>query len=317
MRPSRRPIIIAARQSALARVQAQLVGAALRRIHPHVEIDYRWVTSEGDQAQDLPLAEIGGKGLFTRTVEAAVLRGQADLAVHSLKDLPANDAHTGIAEGLTLVAIPRRGDPYDCLITDRTHQLTALPPAATLGTSSPRRAAQARRLRPDLVIEPLRGNVETRLRKVLEDRRHDATLLAAAGLLRLNLSQHTRLIVDPDSILPAAGQGALAVQCRADDAVTLKRCLPLNDPVTAALVNAERRVVAAMNGDCYSPIAVLAQPAADHAAVEVRLRARVLSVDGQRCVEADEQMPAPSVDKLVRRVTQQLLEGGALEVLSG
>ena len=315
MRPSRRPIIIAARQSPLARAQAHAVGLTLHRLNPRVEVDYRWVTSEADQHPNASLADIGGKGLFTGKVEQAVLNEQADIAVHSLKDLPADDAHTGIAQGLTLAAIPRRGDVRDCLIAREADSIESLPPGAILGTSSPRRAAQALRIRPDLVIQPLRGNVQTRINKVIEEGQFTATMLAAAGLHRAGLTQHAQRQIDPSAILPAACQGALAIQCRADDAVTLKRCLPLNDSVSAAAVNVERQVVRAMQGNCHSAIAVLAEPMNGPAAF--RIRARVLSPDGQTCLEADEQSPASMLPRSVQRLIQHLLDAGGRQVLSG
>ena len=317
MRPSRRPIIIAARQSPLARAQAQAVGQALGRLHPKASIDYRWVVSEADRMADVSLADVGGKGLFTRSVEQAVIDGQADLAVHSLKDLPADDTHTGMAMGLVLAAIPRRGDARDCIVSHQGHpNIEALSPGATLGTASPRRAAQVRRLRPDIQIQLIRGNVETRLNKVLENHECDATLLAVAGLARLGLMQHACYVIDPAIVLPAACQGALGIQCRADDAVTLKRCLPLNHAPTATAVNAERRIVAAMDGDCHSPIAVWVKPAVEDSVTTYHIQARVLTPDGQACVEADEVVPPPSLPRAVDRVIEYLHQAGAKRILS-
>ena len=310
MRRSPRPLIIASRSSRLARAQAQAVGEALVVRNPGLKIEYRWMESEADQLPDVPLADAGGKGLFARAVERVVVAGQADLAVHSLKDLPAHES----AGPLQIAAIPPRADFRDCLISrSQSAALADLPARARLATASPRRAAQAKRLRPDLSIELLRGSIETRLRKVLEDTGGpDATLLAVAGLYRAGLSQHAAHVLDPDQMLPAAGQGALALQCRCADHVTLRRCLSLNDPAAAAAVHAERAVVAGLGGDCHSPIAVLAEPLEGGA---FRLRARVLGADGQTCAQADERGPRTHLAKLVQRVLTILRDQGAVAIL--
>jgi hydroxymethylbilane synthase len=286
-----------------------MVGTALRRRLPTLDVRFVWIETEGDQLADVPLAETGGKGLFAKAIEAALIDGKADLAVHSLKDLP-----TRITSGLALAAIGRREDPRDCLISrHEVKSIAQLPPNATLGTASPRRAAQALRLRPDLRIELIRGNVQTRLRKALEPadaggRHYDATLLAVSGLLRAGLGEHIRHIIDVSDMLPAAGQGALALQCRGDDHVTMQRVLPLNDPTTAQAVAMERAVVDGLHGDCHSPIAVLAEPIAIEGKPGFRLRARVLSVDGKAMAEADEQATGKDVRKLAPRVLEKLRE---------
>lgn len=323
MRRSRKPIVIASRRSRLARAQAELVGKALAKLHPTIEIQYRWIESEGDRHEGIMLADHGGKGLFTGAIEDALLRGQADLAVHSLKDLPCTDT-----PGLSIAAVPRRGDVRDCLISAAGYaSLDELPHEAVVGTASPRRAAQLLRRRPDLRIELLRGNVDTRLRKVLEEGqgpRYDATLLAIAGLARLGEAQRATVPLDTDLMLPAACQGALAIQCRADDHVTLTRCLPLNDPTTATAVHTERAVVAGMGADCHSPIAVLAEPAKIDAGAAkrnsdahwFRVRVRVLSSDGQTCIDIDEQTRTPELRRLVKSIIRSLTERGARQVLA-
>lgn len=323
MRRSRRPLIIAARRSHLARAQAQAVGGAISQVNGGIAVDYHWVETEGDRSPDTALADAGGKGLFVTAVEQALLAGQADLAVHSLKDLPSDaDARYTRGNGLVLAAFPLRADVRDCLIAPpEVGALDHLKPSALVGTASPRRAAQLLRLRPDLRIQLMRGNVDTRLRKVLEDHQYDATLLAVAGLQRAGLSQHARLPLDPDVVLPAAGQGVLALQCRADDHLTLTRCLPLNDSVTAQAVHAERAVVAALGADCHSAVAVLAEPvdeagAPSRTGFTYRLRARVLSRDGQRLAHADATAPARTLSQLVRRVVSDLLVQGAREILA-
>lgn len=322
MRRSRKPIVIASRRSRLARIQAEMVGRALGRLHPNLAIEYRFIESDGDRHSAAMLAQLGGKGLFSRSVEQAVLAGDADLAVHSLKDLPAEDT-----VGLVLAAIPHRGDVHDCLIArDGAESIQDLKPGAILGTASPRRAAQALRLRPDLRIELIRGNVETRVSKVLhsgQESLYDATLLARAGLLRSKMSEQADKPLSLEHMLPAACQGALAIQCRADDHVTLTRCLPLNDSTTAAAVHTERQVVAALGADCHSPIAVLCQPVNDPPSSEngqagqtFRLRVRVLSTNGRECAETDQTAPVEQLRHLVKRVVAAVTQQDACQLLA-
>lgn len=314
MRKSRRPIAIASRTSPLARAQAQLIGAMLARANPGLAIEYRWIESEGDQRTESPLSAVGGKGLFVRAIELAILHREADLAVHSLKDLPSRPEETGVGHQLTLAAIPRRADPHDCLVSAAGFSsLKDLPPGGRLGTASPRRAAQVLRLRPDLHLELLRGNVQTRLRKVLDEKHFDATLLAAAGLARLNLPQHAVHPLPFDEILPPGGQGALALQCRPDDHVTLLRCVPLNDALTATAVHVERQVLAALHGDCHSSIAALAEPDPEHR--RLRLRVRVLSPDGSQCIDTDDTGPLDKPGKLVKTALAALAERKVRDLL--
>lgn len=312
MRTSSRPIVIASRRSRLAQAQTRSIGEALQRLHPGVTIDYCWLESQGDRHQDIPLADAGGKGLFARAIEEALLAGRADVAVHSLKDLPVPDT-----PGLCLVAIPPRHDVRDCLITPPGGATTIadLPHGAVVGTASPRRAAQLKLLRPDLRIELMRGNVDTRLRKVIEDRAYDAALLAVAGLHRAGLAEYATNVIDPEEILPAASQGALAIQCRRDDHVTLSRCLPLNDPQTATAVHLECSVVAALNGDCRSPIAALAQPHERDGQAGYRLRVRALDPQGRRSIDVDDWAPVEQTTALEKRVVAELLSRGAAELI--
>ncbi len=322
MRRSQKPIVIAARTSPLARAQAELVGQALNRLHPKIEVRYQFVQTRGDELEDRSLADHGGKGLFTREVEQLLLTGDADLAVHSLKDLPATDT-----TGLCLAAVPRRNDVRDCLISaDGVTSLADLPEGAVIGTASPRRASQLLKLRPDLTVGLLRGNVQTRLDKVLnppQPRRYDATLMAIAGLKRLGLEQHTQHAIPVEDIMPSACQGALAVQCRANDHVTLTRCLPLNNPEASTAVHAERQVIAGLGANCHSPLAVLAEqakqpptPAKRNADAHwFRLRIRVLSADGSQCLEVDEQVKTKDLRRLVKQSIKDLKERGARELL--
>lgn len=308
MRPSRRPIIIATRKSRLALAQSEAVANALRRLHPSVEVRLLAMDTRGDQLLSHPLAQVGGKGLFTSALEGALLAQRADLAVHSMKDMPSQGA-----AGLVIAAVPPRGDVRDCLIAHTARSLDDLPRGAIIGTSSQRRAAQLARLRPDLRFETLRGNIETRLKRVRDERRFDATLLAVAGLQRAGLGEHAALPLDTAAMLPAAAQAALAIQCRADDHVTLRRCLPLNDSVAAACVEAERHVVSELAADCTSPLAALAEPTG---ADRIRLRVRVLSHDGRRCAEADESGTLRGLRRVTTSVVGRLLEQGARDLLT-
>ncbi|MEO1237804.1 MAG: hydroxymethylbilane synthase, partial [Planctomycetota bacterium] len=300
-----------------------LVAKALRKLHP-VEVTFHWVKSEGDEVTQGSLADAGGKGLFTRRVDRAVLEGKADLAVHSLKDLPVDPAEA--VAGMTLAATPKRTVVNDCLVSARRYaSLADLPEAAVVGTASARRAAQARRLRPDLDIRLLRGNVDTRLNKVLstDGPAYDAAILAVAGLKRLGLAEHADRVLSCDEMLPPACQGALGLTCRATDHVTLTRCLPLNAASTSTAVTHERQVVQLLGADCYSPIAVLAEPI-DPAQTQAkrnadshwyRLRVRLCSADGTRTLEADEKCKTGELRRVVKRVTARMLAEGARELL--
>lgn len=314
MRKSRRPLVIASRRSMLARAQAESIGQVLKRLHPAVEISYLWIESEGDRLADAALAESGGKGLFASALEKEVLTGRADLAVHSLKDLPAQSPRGGKTSGLAIAAIPPRADVRDCLISHGgAARIEDLPPNAVLGTASPRRAAQAQRVRPDLQVKLIRGNVDTRIKKVLDEREYDATLLAVAGLQRCGLAEHAKHPLSVELMLPAACQGALALQCRADDHVTLLRCLPLNHAETATAVHVERGVVAALHGDCHSPIAALATATS----TGVRVKVRVLSPDGKQMLESTDESPLKAMGKMIKRVTQDLKNQGSDLILRG
>lgn len=307
VRPSRRDIVIATRQGPLATAQSQDVGQRLQAMNPKVQMRLVPLKSEGDKVPDRPLASFGGKGLFTRGIERALLDKRADIAVHSLKDQP-----TDGTRGLVTVATPTRFPAHDVLIARDASRIEDLPEGATVGTSSPRRKAQLLHVRPDLHVVPLRGNVGTRIDKVFEQKQVDATLLAAAGLLRLGMSEHLDNAVPVDQVLPAASQGALAVQCRVDDHITMRRCMPLNDANTGTLVNTEREVVAALNADCHSPLAVLAEFTEDG---QIRLRARVLSHDGRERLHEDHSAPVKRIDDMLRTVIDALLQQGARRLL--
>ena len=301
-------------------MQAERVGADLERLQPGLSVEFRHLISDGDRVTDRPLAEVGGKGLFTKVVDQAVLEAHCDIAVHSLKDVPAE-----LPKGLQLIATPRREDPRDVLITRHDAAGPAdLPEGAVLGTSSPRRAAQARALRPDLRIELLRGNVPTRIERTLDPAGpYDATLLAAAGLNRLGLGEQHPRLVDPDAVLPAVAQGALGIVCRSTDAWTLRRCLRLNHAATNAAVTAERELVHGLGADCHSPIAVLAEPVPPPPGVGrrandahwFRFRARVCSPDGSTVLRFDERCKPSALRRLVKDAAASLTQQGARDVL--
>ena len=244
-----RRLTIATRESALALAQAEHIRARLVTLYPEAAVELLGVTTQGDRVQDRSLAEIGGKGLFIKELELALADGRADLAVHSLKDVPMD-----MPEGFTLAAISEREDPRDALVSNRYLDLAALPGGARVGTSSPRRQAQLRERDPLLAIEPLRGNVNTRLAK-LDQGRYDAIVVAAAGLRRLGLASRIASLLDPEECLPAVGQGALALECRADRADIVAALRPLADRDATLATTAERAFARALSGSCHTPIA--------------------------------------------------------------
>jgi hydroxymethylbilane synthase len=263
---------IGTRGSPLALIQAEAVGGALMRAHAALEIDYCVVRTSGDRIQDRPLAEVGGKGLFTKEIEQALFDKQIDLAVHSMKDV-----ETFLPDGLSIVAMLPREDPRDVLLSANGESLDALPRGARIGTSSVRRQAQLLNRRPDLRVVPFRGNVQTRLRK-LEAGEADATLLAAAGLKRLAQLGLMTQMLDVDVILPSAGQGAIGVEARTADTATLSLLDAINHRDTEICVSAERAMLAALDGSCRTPIGALAE--LDAAGRTLRLRGLVARPDG-------------------------------------
>ncbi len=311
VRRSRKPIIIASRKSPLAQAQANAVGKALAKLNPKIDIQFNWIESEGDQHLNTPLSERGGKGLFTRSIEGALLNQSADIAVHSLKDMPTQEP-----EGLTLAAIPKRADHRDCLVSASGYEsLADIPLNATLGTSSPRRIAQIKQLRPDIQTHLFRGNVNSRIEKIIDQKQFDATLMAVAGLKRAGLSQYAQNPLAIEEILPAACQGALAIQCRADDHVTLTRCLPLNHAFSAAAVHAERQILSLLQGDCHSPIAIYAQSTSKNDKAGYHIQVKVLSPDGTQCIQTQETDTIKEMRRLIKRIAKNLIEQGAKELL--
>lgn len=308
MRPSRRNIVIATRNSQLARTQSQAVGSYLQQLNPRVTVEYVYIESEGDKVRNHPLAAIGGKGLFTRSIENALLSEKADIAIHSYKDLPTEET-----PGLVIAATTARRSPNDVLISRHGKTIDALPHSATIGTCSSRRAAQLLKLRPDLHIEVLRGNVDTRIRKVIEEQQFDGTLLALAGLQRLGINEYNDATLSVEDMLPACAQGSLAIQCRADDHVTIRRLLPLNDATTSTAVTAERLIASGLNTDCHSAIAALSELVAPN---EFRIRARVLSTDGKTCLSGDETATSKNVRKACEKIVSDMKAQGAVELLT-
>jgi hydroxymethylbilane synthase len=245
-------LVYATRKSALALAQCRAFVARVRALHPELVLIEEQVVTSGDKIQDRPLSEVGGKGLFVKEIEESLLAGRAHLAVHSIKDVPGV-----LPDGLALVCIPQREDPRDVLVSPRYGTLASLPQGGTVGTSSLRRAVALKRVRPDLTIVPLRGNVDTRLRKV-DEGQADAIVLARAGLVRLGLTARATEILEPSVCLPAVGQGALGIEARADDVATRELLAPLEHAETAVAVSAERGVMIAAMGDCRTPIGAYA-----------------------------------------------------------
>lgn len=301
-------LIFATRPSALARWQTRWVIDALKNIHAWLECDEKIITTQGDKILDKPLPEIGGKGVFTQELESELLHGEVHCAVHSLKDLPVENP-----AGLTIGCIPARAEVRDALISKNGYTIASLPTGASVGTSSLRRAAQLLALRPDLRIEPLRGNVDTRLRKALEGQ-YDAILLAGAGLTRLGLEKHVTEWLSLDVMLPAPGQGALAVQCRADDLVTLSLLAALEDNSTRKAVTAERAFLSRLGGGCSVPVAAYAEAERRGKAMEVRLTGLVISEDGKKAIKVNH--TGTDAQLLGHELAQRAIAQGANEILA-
>lgn len=297
---------IATRQSPLALWQAHFVADALRTHHPGLTVELLTLVTRGDKILDTPLAKIGGKGLFVKELEVAMLEGRADLAVHSMKDVP-----MAFPEGLGLTAICVREDPRDAFVSNHFADIDALPPGAVVGTSSLRRQCQLRRYRPDLVIKDLRGNVNTRLAK-LDNGEYDALILASAGLIRLNMAERIRAALPEALLLPAVGQGAVGIECRLDDARTRALLAPLNHLDTAICVSAERAMNTRLQGGCQVPIAGFATL---HDG-QLTLQGRVGSLDGSQLLQAEAHGAAADAVLLGEQVAEQLLAAGAAEILA-
>ena len=303
-----RLVRIATRKSPLAMWQAEYVRDQLLKHHPHLQVDLLAMSTRGDKLLDAPLAKVGGKGLFVKELEVAMLEGAADIAVHSMKDVP-----MAFPDGLMLAVICEREDPLDAFVSNNYKCLDQLPAGAVVGTSSLRRQSQVRAQFPDLHIKDLRGNVNTRLAK-LDSGEYDALILASAGLTRLNMTQRIASRLDADLCLPAGGQGAVGIECRADDGDLIDLLKPLHHLDTACCVIAERAVNRRLQGGCQVPIACFAE--LDSSAQLLELRGLVGTVDGQTLLESTIRGPREDAEQLGEALAEQLLSMGAGEILA-
>lgn len=306
MGSSPQKLVIASRQSRLAMWQAEFVRVALQQLYPECDVQILGLTTRGDEILDRTLSKVGGKGLFVKELEVALIEGRADLAVHSMKDVPAD-----LAPEFALPVVIRREDPRDAFVSNSFGSLAALPPGSVVGTSSLRREAQIRKLHPALVIAPLRGNLDTRLGK-LDRGEYAAIVLAAAGLKRLGMAERIRAVLPTGASLPAAGQGALGIEIVAGRADLAAWLAPLNHDDTAACVTAERAVSRALGGSCTVPLAA-------YGVIEaglIVLRARVGSPDGVTMLEVQVQGAAGDALALGERAAMELKKLGAERILA-
>ncbi|MGF1715206.1 hydroxymethylbilane synthase [Photobacterium chitinilyticum] len=300
-----KPIRIATRKSPLAMWQAEFVKDALEQAHPGLIVELVPMVTKGDIILDTPLAKVGGKGLFVKELEVAMLENRADIAVHSMKDVPVE-----FPEGLGLVTICEREDPRDAFVSNSFNTIDELPAGAVVGTSSLRRQCQLRAQRPDLVVKDLRGNVNTRLRK-LDDGEYDAIILACAGLKRLKMDDRIRDAIAPEISLPAVGQGAVGIECRLDDARVRTLLGALNHQDTATRVLCERAMNNRLQGGCQVPIGSYSELQGD----EIWLRALVGEPDGSKIVRGEISGPVADAETLGTQLAEQLLDEGAKDIL--
>lgn len=306
--PERSPerIVIATRESRLALWQAEHVRSLLQKLYPACSVELMGMTTRGDQILDRPLAKVGGKGLFVKELETALLDRSADIAVHSMKDVP-----MVLEPAFALVAIGPREVPLDAFISNKYERIEDLPPGAVVGTSSLRREAQLRAMYPYLAVSSLRGNLDTRLRK-LDEGQYDAIILAAAGLMRLGLKERIRSTLTAESSLPAAGQGALGIEALSDRPEVAAWVAPLNDAATAACVRAERAVSRALAGSCEVPLGAYGE----FNNGSLRLRGLVATPDGTRIARAEHNGPAADPEALGLALVADLRAQGANEILA-
>nr|WP_299038142.1 hydroxymethylbilane synthase [uncultured Pseudokineococcus sp.] len=302
------PLRLGTRRSALARAQSEVVAQRLRETSGR-EVVLVEVTTRGD-VDRAPLAQIGGTGVFVTALREALLEGRVDLAVHSMKDLP-----TAAAEGLVLAAVPPREDPRDVLVAAGGAGLGDLPPGARIGTGSPRRAAQLRALGLGLEVVEVRGNVDTRVGMVTSGRL-DAVVLAAAGLRRLGRADEITEVVDVEQMVPAPAQGALALECRADDLVTAQACAALDDPLTRSATTAERALLGALEAGCSAPVGALARTDGGEGGGELVLQAVAAAVDGSRVLRRSARGDDTDPIGLGRRLAAELLAEGAADLVA-
>ncbi|MFQ2370499.1 hydroxymethylbilane synthase [Aeromonas caviae] len=301
-----RTLRIATRKSPLALWQANFVKDRLEALHPDLQVELVPMSTQGDKILDTPLAKVGGKGLFVKELETAMLEGRADIAVHSMKDVPVE-----FPDGLGLHTICEREDPRDAFVSNYFNQIDELPQGAVVGTSSLRRQCQLRAARPDLVIRDLRGNVNTRLAK-LDAGEYDAIILAAAGLKRLEMAHRIAAFIEPEQSLPANGQGAVGIECRLDDHELHALLAPLEHPETRIRVLTERAMNRALQGGCQVPIGAYALVEGE----EVWLRGLVGSPDGSRVIRDEIRGPLAEGEALGHTLAQRLLAAGADVILA-
>ena len=302
----KKKMIIGTRSSKLALWQAEYIASCLREKYPDLTVELKYITTIGDKILDAPLAKIGGKGLFTKELETEMLNGEIDIAVHSLKDMP-----TQVPAGLMLAAITKRLDPGEAIVSPKYKTLAALPVGAKVGTSSLRRRAQLLHVRPDLEIHDLRGNVNTRLKK-LETENFDAIILAVAGLKRLGFGSYITEVLPRDICLPAVGQGALAIEARSDDEVVKEMISFLQDEATACAAIAERSFLGAVEGGCQVPVGVFAET---DAAGQLRVEAVIASVDGRQLLRGEHSGDPGAAAILGQELADRLLAQGGREIL--
>jgi hydroxymethylbilane synthase len=298
---------IASRESPLALRQTELVKTALQRIHPELEIAILGMTTEGDRRLDTPLINIGGKGLFVKELQNAILDGRADIAVHSIKDITIT-----FPEGLMLGAICEREDPRDVFISNHYASLAELPAQSIVGTSSLRRQAQLQFLRPDVIFEPLRGNINTRLQK-LDDGKYTAIILAAAGLLRMSLENRITQYLSTDECLPAVGQGALGIECRTNDTKISALISPLDHAPTRVCIEAERAMNLTLGGNCHVPISGYAT--LNHFDETITIRGMVGDPSGNQILKGEAHGPMKSAETVGTLLAYDLLAQGAHDIL--
>ena len=296
---------IATRKSPLALWQAEHVKTCLQSVHPQLEVELITMTTQGDKILDTPLAKIGGKGLFVKELEQGMLEGRADIAAHSIKDVPVE-----FPQGLMLATVMERENPCDAFVSNTFDNLDELPQGAVVGTSSLRRKCQLLNKRPDLKIKDLRGNVNTRLNK-LDNGEYDAIILACAGLLRLEMEQRIKQRISADWILPAVGQGAIGLEACEDDDATLSLIATLNHADTSDCIMAERALNERLQGGCQVPIASHAQLEGD----VLWLRGLVAEIDGSNIITAEGRADRKDAESLGKQVADELLAKGAKQIL--
>lgn len=306
MHPIPAKLVIASRESALAMWQARHIQGVLQALYPHTQVEILGMTTTGDQILETPLAKIGGKGLFVKELEQALADGRADLAVHSMKDVPMH-----LPAGFAMAAIGEREDARDAFVSNQYQQLEQLPPGSVVGTSSLRRQSQLQARLPHLVIEPLRGNLQTRLRK-LDEGQYAAIILAAAGLKRLGLESRIAQYISTGDSIPAVGQGALGIEINAARSDLLTLLAPLNHVATASCVEAERGMSRTLAGSCTVPLGAYAERQGD----TLHISGFVASVDGREMVKAELSGPASAPEQLGQALAEHLKALGAERILA-